>query len=117
MYCRAGGHILEMFPLSVKFEMVFENLLAKESYRNARELLMVLSNYINQGRQGKMSCCRHLFILKSTLVILNTSLPALLLWRRKFPKYAEAAFGERNKIIVFSFFWDQEGEGKWFPCI
>lgn len=55
MYCRAGGHILEMFPLSVKFEMVFENLLVKESYRNIRELLMVLSSYVNQGRQGKMS--------------------------------------------------------------
>lgn len=36
MYCRAGGRILEMIPSSVKLEMVFEDLLAKESYRNTR---------------------------------------------------------------------------------
>lgn len=31
MYCRAGEHILEMIPAYIKFEMVFENLLGKES--------------------------------------------------------------------------------------
>lgn len=30
MYCRAGEHILEMIPVYVRFEVVFENLLGKE---------------------------------------------------------------------------------------
>lgn len=86
--------------------------------KKATELLIELSYHINKDRHRKcvfFFCCRCLFMLKFTSLILKTSLSAVLLWGRKFSKVCKNCISERkNKIVAFFFRIQKRGRENGF---